>query len=120
MNIHDLYGKWISTSDRTVIRFNPFTLVTPYGSSKYTIEQRLNFPYICYETGEMIYHEENGIPILSDTIMEYDGRGEIIIANMFVNMTLLKSQRIFAVNWAKQEIAENRFLRLWRSNHEKA
>lgn len=46
MNIHDLYDKWINTSDRTVIRFNPFTLVTPYGSSKYTIEQRLNFPYI--------------------------------------------------------------------------
>lgn len=79
MNIRDLYGKWISTSDRTVIRFNPFTLVTPYGSRKYTIEQRLNFPYICYGTGEMIYHEENDIPILSDTIMEYDGRGEIII-----------------------------------------
>lgn len=79
MNIHDLYGKWINTSDRTVIRFNPFTLVTPCGSSKYTIEQRLNFQYICYETGEMIYHEENDIPILSDTIMEYDGRGEIII-----------------------------------------
>ena len=43
MNIHDLYGKWINTSDRTVIRFTPFTLVTPCGSSKYTIEQRLNF-----------------------------------------------------------------------------
>ena len=41
-------------------------------------------------------------------------------ANMFVNKISIKFQKIFAVNYKKLEITENRFLRLWRSRNEKA
>lgn len=122
MNIHDLYDKWINTSDRTVIRFNPFTLVTPYGSSKYTIEQRLNFPYIyIYVTKQEKWSITKKMAFQFFQIQSWNTMAEAksSFANMFVNMTLIKSQKIFAVNYAKQEITENRFLRLWRSNHEK-
>ncbi|MEE1412121.1 MAG: hypothetical protein U0J83_08915 [Bulleidia sp.] len=79
MKKKDLCGIWVCTECNGKIRFNPFYVLDGSQRYSYTIKEDGNQTHIQYGVEDILYHEEEGIPILSKTIMEYDGRGLIIL-----------------------------------------
>lgn len=79
MKKKDLCGIWVSTEGNGKIRFNPFYVLDGSQRYSYKILDDAREIHIQYGVEDILYHEEDGIPILSKTIMEYDGRGLIIL-----------------------------------------
>lgn len=79
MKKKDLCGIWVCTEGNGKIRFNPFYVLDGSERYSYKILDDAREIHIQYGVEDILYHEEDGIPILSKTIMEYDGRGLIIL-----------------------------------------
>ncbi len=79
MKKKDLCGIWVCTEGTGKIRFNPFYVLDGSQRYSYKILDDAREIHIQYGVEDILYHEEDGIPILSKTIMEYDGRGLIVL-----------------------------------------
>ena len=85
MKKKDLCGIWVCTEGYGKIRFNPFYALDGSHRYSYKILDDAREIHIQYGVEDILYHEEDGIPILSKTIMEYDGRGLIILQEYVKN-----------------------------------